>query len=105
MKDTNPMTKTTIPQTSRQHLIITNGIKKKKTIISDLQGISELLQNSSGQSVSVQSQGLQVRQSSQRREELEESLVGQLGEAQLQADQVGRVTLQVCRQTLHVASR
>lgn len=73
--------------------------------LSDLEGIGQLLQNCPCQPVSIQRQGLQVRQGGQRRQEQEERLVCQLGEAQLQADHGGRVTLQVGTQTLHVPSR
>lgn len=78
-------------------------IGKKKKSLSDLQGVCQLLQNGSGQPVPVQRQRLQVRQGGQRGQEQEERLVRQLGEAQLQADHGGGVTLQVRTQTLHVA--
>lgn len=61
--------------------------------LSDLQGISQLLQDRPSQSVSIQCQGLQVWQGSQRGQEQEERLVRQLSEAQLQADHGGRMTL------------
>lgn len=44
-----------------------------------------------------------MRQGGQRGQEQQERLVRQLGEAQLQADHGGGVTLQVRTQPLHVA--
>lgn len=75
---------------------------KQSRSVSDLEGVGQLLQDGSGQPVPVERQRLQVRQGGQRGQQQQEGLVRQLGEAQLQADHRGGVTLQVRTQPLHV---
>lgn len=74
----------------------------KNSGISNLESIGQFLQNGSGEPVSVQSQSLQVWEGGQSREEQEERLVRQLGEAQLQTGHGGSVALEVGAETLHV---
>lgn len=69
--------------------------EKSNRSVSDLEGVSQLLQDGSGQPVPVERQCLQVWQGGQRGQQQQEGLVRQLGEAQLQADDRGGVTLQV----------
>lgn len=83
-------------------LIIDYQKTRKNSGISNLESIGQFLQNGSGEPVSVQSQGLQVWEGGQSREQQEERLVRQLGEAQLQIGHGGSVALEVGTETFHV---